>query len=85
MKSIRVDIITYRTGDLLLMLRDEQIRHHSHDCFYRSLFKERYDVSDSLFLAGPVLVVPVSSQIATIEDLKVKRSASANFRRSVFA
>lgn len=71
-EHLKVDIVTYRTGDLLAMLKNDEYDAVIMTITIDPFLKERYAVSDSIFYAGPVLVVPTTSSVKSLEELKGK-------------
>lgn len=69
-EHIQADIITFRTGDLFKRLDDDEYDGILQTVLMEPFLKERYAVSDSIFLAGPVLVVPEGSSVTSLEQLK---------------
>ena len=68
-ENLKVDITTYNSGDLFARLDNEEYDGIILTIAPTSFLKERYAVSESIFLAGPVLVVPLNSKITDLNQL----------------
>lgn len=69
-EKLKADIVTYRNGDLFKMLDNEDYDAILLALTVDSFLKERYAVSESMFEAGPVLVVVQGSKVTTMEQLQ---------------
>ncbi|MCE5318177.1 MAG: transporter substrate-binding domain-containing protein [Parachlamydia sp.] len=69
-EKLKADIVTYRTGDLFKMLDNEEYDAILLALTVDAFLKERYAVSESIFVAGPVLVVSQGSKVTSLEQLK---------------
>lgn len=69
-EKLKADIVAFRNADLFRMLDNDEYDAILLTLTVDSFLKERYAVSDSMFAAGPVLVVAQDSKVTTLEQLK---------------
>lgn len=68
-EKLKADIVTFRNGDLFKMLDNEEFDAILMALTVDSFLTARYAVSESIFAAGPVLVVAQASKAQSLEEL----------------
>jgi ABC-type amino acid transport substrate-binding protein len=71
-ERLPIRLATFLSGDLLNRLNDEEYDAILLTVSLSPYIKERYEISKPIFIAGPVLVVPASSSVTSLEQLKGK-------------
>ncbi len=84
-EKLAIDMDTFQSGDLFTKLDSEEYDAILVTITVTPFLQERYAVSNSIFLAGPVLVVPLNSSISSLGDLSgrpigVSKESSLIFR-----
>lgn len=69
-EKLAIDIDTFRSDNLFEKLDNEEYDAILVTVTVDPFLKERYAISDPIFLAGPVLVVAAKSNISSLDDLK---------------